>query len=782
MIGPTVLVLCMAVPAAAQPDRPVDALQRSQLILRIFHPSEILGPDEYQRLLSMRDRTQESGREEAPPSRTVLEARDLLRLGQAEGAIAHLEQAYRSGDRSADVAYLLAVLSAEDENPGRRRRALDLINEALRTEPGNPDYHLARAVIYIALTLEEYALRELDQLIEREPGRAEAYAVKGQLIVEGLTLFGRRQSGVFVGAVPGTRSEAERLLATAITLDDRNVRAPRWLSHLYLYEGEWVKAMPVLNRMARDDIKPALARLGQGMAFYYLGLYEDARRSFEAAERELGAEAGHLLRNPGWAMPIQAMGPPEPSAADSTAVAVFWASRDPLLSDEHELRSLEQMRRFAMVAWFFGVPRLGLEGWETLKGQIYLRYGTPPVWTAASSAKLHPWAFSGGRFDISQMSLPANAPGGANRTAGGFGGSVSTFPEEWMQYPGFRIPVGMGFVTGLQSFVTQNPPESPSVPCIDNTSLFIEHTHAVPELSSVAGLKAPVRLPLTCYRFPGAAEEWEIIPVADVDPNLKRSLLGGWGLGLSSKLFTCSLDLSTGLKQVLPAPLFVENTEWSALPYSREQYLLCGRPVALGSGDHLVSLELVGEGDRAWVARDTLSVPLITGGPILSDLVLAGRIERREDALLWPSAGVVARSGLLIAPRTDNTFLPGEPMYLYFEIAGLEKDDVGATDYTIALSVTEGEGGGLVEVIADLFRAAVGRTNEQRTVTTSWRWSGITTRTAESLRVVIPEPKLRAYRLTLRVTDHVAENSSEAATELQISNRLPPIGNSQHLP
>jgi hypothetical protein len=76
----------------------------------------------------------------------------------------------------------------------------------------------------------------------------------------------------------------------------------------------------------------------------------------------------------------------------------------------------------------------------------------------------------------------------------------------------------------------------------------------------------------------------------------------------------------------------------------------------------------------------------------------------------------------------------------------------------------------------------VGRTNEQRTVTTSWRWSGITTRTAESLRVVIPEPKLRAYRLTLRVTDHVAENSSEAATELQISNRLPPIGNSQHLP
>jgi GWxTD domain-containing protein len=523
--------------------------------------------------------------------------------------------------------------------------------------------------------------------------------------------------------------------------------------------------------MVQAGIKPGLARLGQGMAFYYLGLYEDARRSFQEAEQDIGAEAGHLLRNPGWAMPIQAMGPPKPSAADSTAIAIFWASRDPLLSDEHEMRSLEQMRRFAMVSWFFGLPRLGLEGWETIKGQIYLRYGTPPVWTGASSTKEHPWwGQVRSKFDISQMSMQSDEPGGVGLMVG-FGNNVPTFPAERMEYPGFQIPMGMGFVTGRQSFVTQNGPAPGSSRYIDNTSLFIEHTHAVPELSSVAGLKAPTRLPITFYRFPGPAEEWEIIPVADVDQDLTRTLLGGQDLGSSLRLITCSLDLATGSKQVLPAALFSESTQWSSLPYNMDRYVLCGQPIAMETGDHLVSLELVGEDDRAWVARDTLSVPPITSGPILSDLVVAGRIETREDALLWPSAGVVARSGLLITPRTDNTFLPGEPMYLYLEIARLEKDDFGATDYTVALSVTEREGGGLVEVIADLFRAAVGRTDEPGTVTTSWRKSGITIRTAESLRVVIPEPKLREYRVSLRVTDHVAGNSSEVTINLQLVDR-----------
>ncbi|MFO7768844.1 MAG: tetratricopeptide repeat protein [bacterium] len=423
-----VLVLLTGVPATAQHDRPVDRVQRSELILRIFHPAEILGLEEYHRLLAVRDLTQPASREEAPPPRAVREARDLLRLGRAERALAVLEGAYQSGQRSPGITSMLALLSAEDEQPGRRRRALDLINEALRAEPGDPDHHMARAVIYVALTLEAYALRELDGLIEREPGRAEAHAIKGQLIVEGLTRFERRQSGVFAGAVTGSRSEAEWLLATAITLDKRNARALQWLAHLYLHEGEWARAMPVLNHMLREGVEPALARLGQGMALYNLGLFEDARRAFEEAERDLGLQSGHLLMNPGWATPIDRMGPPEQGEVDSTSVAVFWASKDPLLSDEHEMRSLEQMRRFANVAWFFGLPRLGLEGWETLKGQIYLRYGTPPVWSAASSEKEHPWGGARSRFTVTRQAIPTEAPGGSNPTAGGHFSYIPTFP------------------------------------------------------------------------------------------------------------------------------------------------------------------------------------------------------------------------------------------------------------------------------------------------------------------------------------------------------------------
>ncbi|MFO7768845.1 MAG: hypothetical protein R6W82_07800 [bacterium] len=112
-------------------------------------------------------------------------------------------------------------------------------------------------------------------------------------------------------------------------------------------------------------------------------------------------------------------------------------------------------------------------------------------------------------------------------------------------------------------------------------------------------------------------------------------------------------------------------------------------------------------------------------------------------------------------------------MYLYFEVAGLEKDDIGATDYTIALSVSEEQGGGPVEIVADLFRELTGRSGEQGTVTTSWRRSGIAARTAESLRVVLPEPRSQDHQVTIRVTDHVTGESAEVTIELRISERPP---------
>lgn len=770
------VVTVLGVPAPGQQGSPVHQAQRARLVMQLFHPAEVLGIDEYQRLLSVGHRFRSSSNQDTSPTRTVLEARNLLRLGQTEEAREHLERAQRAGAQSSDISCMLALLLAEDEQPGLRRRALEVINQALRKQPDDWDLHLARATIYVALTFEAYAVRELDRLIEREPGSAEAHAIKGQLIVEGLTRHGRRQSGVFVGEIPGSRAEAERLLATAITLDQHSERALRWLAHLYLYEGDWVRSMPVLNRMVREGIEPALAHLGQGMAFYHLGWYADARRCFEAAELELGPQTGHLVRNPGWGMPIEDLRPPEPGRYDSTAVEIFWASRDPLLSDEQEMRSLEQMRRFAMVAWFFGLPRLGLEGWETLKGQIYLRYGTPEVWTSASSAKLHPWRLSQTRFDAAQGSTPVDEAGGTNYAEGLLSSFSPTFPEEWMRYPGFHIPLGMGFVTGRQCFVTQNPPErgtSRPVPYIDNTALYIEHTRAVPEISTVAGVREPIRLPVTFYRFPGLAQGWEVIPIADVDPDLKRRLIGGPGLRPAPKMFTCSLDLASGSRGVVPAPVFERNAKWSSLAFFMEQFRLCGAPIVLADGEYLVSLELIGIEDRAWVSRDSLNIPLLTGGPMISDPVLAGKVEARDDVPIWPSAGVLIRSNRAMTPRTDGIFLPDEPIHLYFEVGGLSKDEVGATDYTVALSVSEEKSGGLVEVVAGLLHDVSGLTPQEGTVTTSWRRSGIETRNPESLQLILPEPKPQDYRLTVRVTDHVVEESAEVTTRLRIRERPP---------
>jgi len=723
----------------------------------------------------------------------VIEARRHIAVGNIEQAASLLEAAFKKGDPHPEIPFLLAQILVAEGSPGGRQKAEELINEALRRAPGTIEYRLARARIYDMRTLEGYAERELDRILRDVPHLAEAFAIKGQFKVERLTGAGWRKAGwgaeIKKPWIDRERSLALEYLATAVALDSLNTRAHHWLTHFYLHEENWRSAMRVLNRMVGLGLEPDLAQLGRGIALFNLQLFADAKTAFASAYGLLEPGIKELMYATKWVKPITDPsrlgqdGVIDPEAAVTASVdTVFWTAHDLLLSDDINHRALEQARRFAHVAWFFELPALGLAGWETLAGQIYLRYGEP---RSRSTIRMRRFQQIGG-FNIELPGIDANRPGGTYPRARmdsvtgqegleQFFSMPPPFPSQWWFYGDFGIPLGVGFITGRLDFITQNAPgpgQERPFEFIDNAQLYAEFTNRLPDLANMAGVATPVALASRFYGFPTGEQEVEVVGVMLAGPELALNLIGGQrGFQQEPFLHAIALELESGEQIRADVPVFEENRFWSTLPYYSRQYLLVAPPVSLSPGEYLLSCELTADEGSSWASKDSVTVTESESALRLSDVVLASVVEREPTGRLWPSTGTLNRNGWRIAPRFSDTFTARETKILYVEFMGLEKDEYGATNYTIELSIGRRQRRGLVAFTAELFEGIIGRRSGQEQITFSWERSGITTRGAEILNIVIPEPDENEYVVTLRITDRVAGNTGETQTLLIISDR-----------
>ena len=93
---------------------------------------------------------------------------------------------------------------------------------------------------------------------------------------------------------------------------------------------------------------------------------------------------------------------------------------------------------------------------------------------------------------------------------------------------------------------------------------------------------------------------------------------------------------------------------------------------------------------------------------------------------------------------------------LYVEFAGLQKDEFGATDYEIALSIRRVRRRGLLAFTARLIEGIAGRRRDQEEVTVFWDRRGISAHDTEALSFVIPDPTEDEYMVTLTISDRVS--------------------------
>lgn len=671
--------------------------------------------------------------------------------------------------------HLDALALLESGTPGGRQQSEDRIRKALRLDPGNLRYRLTLAQILDRRTFAYYADDTLDRILEEAPTLAGAYALKARMRFEHYWQIGWRAGGWGHTPLDGRRksisirrAEATDMLNMALILDSDNVFATWWLGWHHVIARRWQDVIPVMNYLISEGAHVAEALLARGLAYQHLGHLDLAWMDYEAALSMLKTHVRAMAIDPRWILPpsaggITLQGKTALTETSGSARAVnqemgrdpkleddsarFWRSKDPLFSSTINERLLEQHRRFAYVTWHFAVPNLGLRGWDSHRGRIYLRYGEPMEYQVIEN-------------ELRQISSKKDMFEGESESSRDWEyradlARALNHASIWT-YPGLRVSFRVGFVTGNYS--------------VNRPAEFVREVELNPESTRVEGARKVLNMDATWYYFESLDQKIELIPVVNVPV-----------------LYVQDMASPSGLQDGCPMTLMILDSNWN--PTHHENYLFelykrgttvqrywIGQTVVLPADTPYAAaaysaVELIPPEPRlAFASRDTL--PQWNKSELrLSSLVLAKGIDQFGPELDWLDRTYFIRNNQAVMPRPDGVFSPVEPVYVYTEIYDLKKDEYGATSYQIALSITAlDERKGLFTTIVDILGNLIRRESRDGMVTLLFDREGISSHAQEKLRIAFPEGSdTNRFIIRIAVTDLITGENTERSTLLSIS-------------
>lgn len=485
----------------------------------------------------------------------------------------------------------------------------------------------------------------------------------------------------------------------ALELDPGNHEA---ITHLLGHLGDlgrWSEYLEEARAFtgARPDSYRAWLYLGVGL--HETGRDTEASSAFQAAMDRMPESLLHPFRDVARLFPEESReryrdAPDE----DRTALReAFFRANDPLFLTNANERELEHLARVAWAQVRFSAPRSGLQGWETARGDIWIRYGRPP-----------------------------------SRSQEGYGTGVAfgdrgSREERWSYGPNGPTFV---FERSLTSRFALHS-EASAVAAADLEA-------ARPEFYRPRTVTDLHPLPLQLARFRGEIPSTVRIEIY-AEPPIR-------GLGADP-----GTELETGI--------FVFGPDWSPLWRRTRLVEVARTPVRLDYsfevawGRYLYGLEARPQGDESEPrplsrARGRVDVPGFRPGELsVSDLLLADSIGTRTDAALE------GRQGLRIEPSRTLEFAPGGSVHIYFEIYGLEEGDDGLAQYSATLMVEKPEEPGLLTRVLARIPGVSGEDERQARVS----WERVVEidgdRVPDFFAFNLPEVEAGRYVASLRIRD-----------------------------
>ncbi len=550
-------------------------------------------------------------------------------------------------DRSGKTMHALARFYMAQGTPVSRQTAGNWLLRARIRERKNPDYLATYAELFWRTLQRPNSYRKALEALALDPDHVEALFWAGRFVVWSweMTYFTDMPDDDAAAGV-GRHSINGRKTLTYVEYPDLEidrgiaylthaigVDPVHWPSHQYLGLSYYAAEMPeplidLFEAYRKRRPENWNAHFFAGLGYQMKGDLDAAYRAYVDGLNRMTATARRFMQSVFLIRePVQdKRREPLPSEEE---IRKFWFGKDPLYLTSVNERLLEQCRRVAYANLRFSDPTHGREGWQTDRGQVYIRYGDPRVRFMKDPAR--------GRKEIWDYG-PFTAV---------FFKTVSW--DSWL----FRMAR------------------------LGNKRLTLEQlVKAVPDVYEHP-LQYDAPYQTAQFRHNDGTTHVEVY-YALPDENVRHALSGGNGnaeVDVRQALFLFNSEWDTVSHNVVS----VEQMPRVAYESTEEGFLLAAERVVLAPGPYFLAGEAEDRATkRVGTFRERLRVRSFGQDTLeISSLLMARRIKMRENAPYGRGQFAVLPNPLQVCRRKGHA-------WFYFEIYNLSRDDYGATHYRIS--------------------------------------------------------------------------------------------------
>ena len=604
----------------------------------------------------------------------------LSRMNESEPkeSVEEFKQVLKKDGKYAPALAQLTRLYIRLDTPEFRRRAVEASEKAIRIDPENLQYQLLHGEALWNRGFQREAKAHYEKVIEKFPNAAVAAYDAGRHIF-GEYMITRDRIIQRRGAI---RTFAKNEYDQAVMLFEKSLETdPDYQDSYYLLglahlEHRRIPAMQrVMRRMMRrfpGDINAQLFMAYSHQLQRNLPeankLYEQAIAAMEPEQRKMMESVDIIASKEDSARIAKAMQAGDDGEwKDSEALTQFWNKNDPLFLTNHNERRMEHYGRVAYANLRFSVPARNIEGWKTIRGQTYIKYGkyqrrVTGVYPMFKEA----WYYDGYHFVFQSV----------NGVDGwGFAGEVG---------PSSTVDVTRAAGRGsFGSSPRRSRSSRSSRSSIPRSQRILDEYYDIKNRSAFKKVEAhfvdpfhsrKYTLPhqITAFRA-GKNMRMEIayaIPTGKLKANDDQMIVMDEGLFMFDYLWR---DLYRNVRPIGQKRPSGKNAQ---------QYLLSRRAMTLPQGTYNVVVEV---GDRTSGSIGTFRTErLLTVSESsldMSDLLLAQKIEMINP---FPEK----RTDLSITPNPLRAYRTGQSASVYLEIYNLKKDEFGRTQYQIVYSIS----------------------------------------------------------------------------------------------
>ena len=580
----------------------------------------------------------------------------------------------------------LAKLHLLDHSVNGRQRAMQRIQQAIASDSDNIEYRLTRGKILWHQDFRSRALNQFKNVIEKHPNNTDVLnglgmfwvydflAQKDRRTIHYSRITGARKTLDFKIFAQEAKQEAIRVLRKSIQLDETNQQPYYLLGILYFEDKYWDAfhaLMQALHTQYPDDKNTLLFC---GLAAYQIGEFNDSHDYYQRALDLMSVEERELLDS------IDLLVTEEDQASRDTTQTIdalleremFWKRQDPLYLSEFNERKMAHFGRMAYANLRFRRFSDDVEGWQTDMGKTYIKFGRyrqrmstyKATWDSKevlNAAMMEFWYYENFRFIFC----------GTTDDIWHFCGGAVVGRPSWIP----AVETSAFDIRSDGSF-PQRSPSSYVPPALEEAS---HHTFRKTAQRFVDPyLERKYTLPYQIAAFEEQnrlrVELSYMVPKDRLKENPETGEVSFWnGVFFFDQQWNDMYNDRKSKTLTLPPQKSAQNTA----AQHRNDHLLISRTVSVRQDSYHFSVELLDQtSGLIGVARD--EKPFVYNQDFrLSDLLVGSDIQAKK-------ALPENRDDLLITPNPVRTFSQSEPVFIYLELYGLQRDDFGSTQYEIS--------------------------------------------------------------------------------------------------